>query len=84
MPSPRRPVPPDYLDETHQRISEFASWLWDADDDEAAEVRDSFIADAMIHKRYEPKTHTSWEPPAPSDLKPPAKRQRAGYFAPRQ
>jgi hypothetical protein len=81
VPSPQRPNP-DYLDETHQRISEFAAWLWDADDDEAAEVRDGFIADAMTHKGYQPRTHTSWEPPVPPDPKPGGRGQQrpAGYF----
>lgn len=60
---PTPPKGPQYLDEHHQRISEFAEWIWDTDED--AEVREAFVTDAMTKKGYTARTRTDWDPPEP-------------------
>jgi hypothetical protein len=48
----------DYLDETHQRISEFATEFLDDD-----EERESFVDGLMERRGYKRSAH--WEPPEP-------------------
>ena len=51
---------PEYLDEHHQRITEFANDYFDDDDE-----RDEFIGTLMERRGYQRVQHTSWDPPAP-------------------
>jgi hypothetical protein len=48
----------DYLDETHQRISEFAAEFLDDDDE-----RESFVDGLMERRGYQRATH--WTAPEP-------------------
>ena len=50
---------PQYLDEHHQRISEFAAEYFDDDDE-----RDAFVGELMTRRGYTARTRTDWEPPA--------------------
>lgn len=60
-------MPGDYLDDTHQRIAEFAEEFLDDDDE-----RESFVDGLMERRGYQRATH--WTPPAQPDGqgKPPA------------
>jgi hypothetical protein len=49
---------PEYLDEHHQRISEFAGDYFDDD-----EEREAFVSELMTRRGYRSKTRTDWEPP---------------------
>jgi len=49
----------DYLDETHQRISEFADEFLSEDEEE----RDGFVDGLMERRGYKRGTH--WAPPEP-------------------
>jgi hypothetical protein len=51
---------PAYLDEHHQRISEFAADYFDDDDE-----RDTFVGTLMERRGYKRVQHTSWDPPDP-------------------
>ncbi len=61
---PRKPEPdaPAYIDEHHQRITEFANDYFDDDDE-----RGEFVSTLMQRRGYKPVQHTSWEPPEPQD-----------------
>lgn len=78
MPPRQQQQPPAYLDEQHQRISEFADWMWDGDDE--AEAREAFVSDAMTKKGYQSRTRTEWEPPATDPKKDPGQRRNGSYF----
>ena len=56
---PRRSDEPQYLDEHHQRITEFAADYMDEDE------RDDFVGGLMERLGYKRVQHTSWEPPEP-------------------
>lgn len=74
---PPRSVPPEYLDEHHQRISEFAAEYMDEDE------RDDFVGHVMQRRGYKPVQHTSWEPPEdPKGAKggQPGGKPGSGYF----
>lgn len=78
-----QPVPdPQYVDEHHQRISEFADAYFDEDADE----REAFVTELMQRRGYTPKTRTEWEPPAPPEPAPagapagPGARPKPAYF----
>lgn len=68
---------PAYLDEHHQRISEFAAEYF-----EDEEERDGFIGELMTRRGYKSKTRTEWEPadPPADPPKPPAGPKRPSYF----
>jgi hypothetical protein len=72
---------PAYLDEHHQRISEFANDYFDDD-----EEREAFVGELMSRRGYRSRTRTDWEPPEPPANegghggKPPAGAQRPAYF----
>ncbi len=53
---------PEYLDEHHQRISEFAADYFDDDDE-----RDAFVGELMTRRGYKARTRTDWEPPEEPD-----------------
>lgn len=55
---PPRSGPPEFLDEHHQRISEFAAEYMEDDE------RDEFVGHLMERRGYQRVQHTSWEPPA--------------------
>ena len=65
---------PSYLDEHHQRITEFANDYFDDD-----EERDAFV-DTLMERRGYQRTH-SWapppeqEPPGPNGQRQPQKKQ---------
>lgn len=51
---------PVYIDEHHQRISEFANDYFDDDDE-----REAFVGELMTRRGYKSRTRTDWEPPDP-------------------
>lgn len=53
---------PSYLDEHHQRISEFANDYFDDD-----EEREAFVGELMTRRGYKSRTRTEWEPPEPEE-----------------
>ena len=55
---PPKPNGPAYLDEHHQRISEFATDYFDDDDE-----REAFVGELMTRRGYKSRTRTEWEPP---------------------
>lgn len=69
----KSPDQPQYLDEHHQRISEFATDYFDDDDE-----RDEFVGTLMERRGYQRRQTTSWEPPAPDPKTPPAGPGDAG------
>lgn len=64
---------PDYLDEVHQDISEFAARHYPDDDD--ADERDQFVNYHMERRGYKTVQHTSFAPPDPE---PPAPKGGQG------
>jgi hypothetical protein len=58
---------PEYIDEHHQRISEFANDYFDDDDE-----REEFVGTLMERRGYVRRQTTSWDPPEPE---PPNGRQ---------
>lgn len=58
---------PDYLDEVHQDIAEFAARHYPEDDD--ADEREQFVNYHMERRGYKTVQHTSFAPPEPE---PPA------------
>lgn len=60
MPPRQQQGQPQYLDEHHQRISEFAAEYFDEDEEE----RDNFVNELMTRRGYIARTRTDWEPPA--------------------
>lgn len=79
---PKAPIDPQYLDEHHQRISEFATDYFDDDDE-----RDEFVGTLMERRGYQRRQSTTWEPPAAPEPKAGAPaggdagpKQRPGYF----
>jgi len=76
---PTRPThDPQYLDEHHQRISEFAGEYFDDD-----EERESFVTELMARRGYTPSTRTEWAPAAaPPNPPAPPQPKRAPYFKP--
>lgn len=78
----QQPEGPSYLDEHHQRISEFAN---DYFDDE--EEREAFVSTLMERKGYKRRQTTSWDPPDPAPAEgngagggEPAGPKRPAYF----
>lgn len=59
MPPRQQQQGQQYLDEHHQRISEFAAEYFDDE-----EERDSFVGELMTRRGYTARTRTDWEPPA--------------------
>ena len=62
---PRQPThDPQYLDEHHQRISEFGAEYFDDD-----EERDEFVSTLMSRRGYQRNEQriVEWLPPAPAD-----------------
>lgn len=74
---PRQQQGQQYLDEHHQRISEFAN---DYFDDE--EEREAFVGELMTRRGYKSRTRTEWEPadPANDPKNPPGTPKRPSYF----
>jgi hypothetical protein len=76
---------PEYLDEHHQRISEFANDYFDDD-----EEREEFVGTLMERRGYQRRQTTSWDPPEPEPRgggsggsnagSGGGQRQRPGYF----
>jgi len=79
MAAPNRPLPqPQYIDDHHQRISEFAGEYFEDDDE-----RETFVSELMTRRGYRPQTHTSWEPPEPEPPKQGGQggpKGKASYF----
>jgi hypothetical protein len=80
MPKQAANPDPQYLDEHHQRITEFAADYFDDD-----EERDVFVDTLMERRGYQ--RQNSWAPPAAPDPDPtpasgdtPASPKRPGYF----
>lgn len=76
---------PVYLDEHHQRISEFAAEYFDDDDE-----RDEFVGTLMERRGYKQRTRVEWDPPDPpaddrgrgrgGATPPPGGQRRPAYF----
>ena len=81
MPPRQQPQGPVYLDEHHQRISEFADEYFEDD-----EERDAFVGELMTRRGYTSRTRTEWEHPAPEPepkagaAEPAPKSQKPAYL----
>lgn len=73
---PGKPQQPEYLDDHHKRISEFADEYF-ADDDEE---RETFVGTLMERRGYQRVQHTSWTPPENSGKNGPGGSKKPGYF----
>jgi hypothetical protein len=63
---------PQYIDEHHQRICEFAADYLDEED------REAFV-DGLLEKHgYERQTH--WAPPKEPSKRPPGGQKRPGFY----
>jgi hypothetical protein len=74
---PPRNTGSQYIDEHHQRISEFAEAYFDDE-----EEREGFVSELMTRRGYSARTRTEWDPPAPSGGGGQGgdRRQRPPYF----
>ena len=83
MPPRQQPQGPVYLDEHHQKISEFADEYFEDD-----EEREAFVGELMTRRGYKSRTRTEWEPAEPEPEPDPnagraggsSRTQRPPYF----
>ena len=70
-----------YIDQHHQRISEFAAEYFDDE-----EERESFVGELMTRRGYTARTRTEWDAPDPKSNRGGGQgqgQQRPPYFKPR-